>query len=162
MKGLLKRACRYQQSLSDSPNLQSDRIVSLFLPLSILDVPPPTKRVLGTALGGLVGWLGVVVASGSGKDDAPINPFGLVVWLTVFTAIGASRAIDPGFMALMGASKQKEGYVGVYFIITMYLVGIEAYHGDTPAPVLALNRIASNAAGIVLAMVLVLTPPCRF
>lgn len=116
------------------------------------------QRLFGTVFGGFMGWLGIIVASWSYDDDAEINPYGLVVWLSVSCIVVTYFTIDPGPTALMGASYD-HGYAGMYFAMTEVLVALEVYTGSGNKNPIALNRIVATASGVIMAAVVAATPP---
>lgn len=116
-------------------------------------------RLGGTLLGGFTGWLALVVCSGFAPDGAPINPYGLVAWLTITTAFfGYITAFEPGMHSYLGVGHD-HGYLGLYFLLTQSVVTLEAYHGKGTRNQLALNRIVANVVGILTAIVVALIPP---
>lgn len=67
-------------------------------------------RLIGTAIGGFSGWLAVTAC---GEDGI----YGLIAWLTVFTALGAYIGLPRGFKARIGLSPDY-GYGASYFVMT--------------------------------------------
>jgi hypothetical protein len=116
------------------------------------------QRGFGTALGGFMAWLGIIVCSWSYDDDAEINPYGLCAWLTVSCAVAAYFTIDPGFAARVGGSYD-HGFSGIYFAMTEVLIALEVFRGAGSKEALTLNRVVANLAGIVLALLLSSIPP---
>lgn len=83
------------------------------------------QRVLGTALGGFSAWIGIIVCSWSYDNDAPVNPYGLIAWLTIFTMLCAYFwTLGTGVGAHFGQDKD-HGYVGMYFSMTQALIALE-------------------------------------
>jgi hypothetical protein len=62
------------------------------------------QRVAGTALGGFMAWLAIIVCTWSYDDDAPANEYGLIAWLNVTSIAAAYLCIDKGETAREGAS----------------------------------------------------------
>jgi len=59
-------------------------------------------RALGTCLGGFMAWLGVIVCSWSYDDDAEINPYGFIAWLTIWCTIATHFTVEKGAAGRMG------------------------------------------------------------
>jgi hypothetical protein len=117
------------------------------------------QRALGTALGGFMAWLGIIVASWSYDDDAEINPYGLVAWLTVTsTLIGGYLSVDKGIAARMGGGYD-HGYTGTYFIMTEALIALEVYAGQGSKNGLTANRLVATLTGVFMAMIMSSLPP---
>jgi hypothetical protein len=116
------------------------------------------QRGFGTALGGFMAWLGIIVCSWSYDDDAEINRYGLCAWLTVSCVIAGYFSIDPGMAARVGFSPD-HGYVGLYFAMTEVLIALEVFRGAGSKNALTVNRVVANLAGIALALILSLIPP---
>jgi hypothetical protein len=115
-------------------------------------------RGFGTALGGFMAWLGIIVCSWSYDDDADINPYGLCAWLTVSCVVAGYFAMDPGLAARTGASYD-HGYSGIYFAVTEVLIALEVYRGSGSKNSLTVNRVVANVAGIAMALILSSIPP---
>ena len=117
------------------------------------------QRTFGVLLGGFLGWLGVIVCSGfTNDDDADPNPYGLVVWITVFTVIGAYYGVEKGMAAHFGMNKD-HGYVVAYYLETLTLIPMEVYIGAGHNNDVTANRIASCVVGVLMAIILTLIPP---
>jgi len=116
------------------------------------------QRILGILLGGFMGWLGVIVCSGSNADDAEPNPYGLVVWITAFTAIGAYFGIDKGPAAHFGMSND-HGYVAAYYVETLTIIPMEVFIGAGHNNDVTANRVTTCVVGVVMAMAIQLIPP---
>jgi len=69
------------------------------------------QRILGTCLGGFCGWLGIIVCSWSYDDDAEINPYGLIAWLTIFSMLCAYFSSLASGVAAHFGKDQDHGYV---------------------------------------------------
>jgi hypothetical protein len=117
-------------------------------------------RGLGTCLGGFMAWLGVIICSWSYDDDAVINPYGLIAWLTIASGIAGYFTVEPGFAARLGKGYD-HGFTGEYFILALSLIALEVYHGAGSKNALTVNRIVSNLAGIGMAMLVAWIPPRR-
>ena len=62
-------------------------------------------RIVGTILGGSIGWIGSIVCSGFSDDKlATMNPYGTVIWTTFFTVLGAYFSTDAGPQGLFGGT----------------------------------------------------------
>jgi hypothetical protein len=105
-----------------------------------------------------MGWLGIVVASWSYDDDAEINPYGLTAWLSVSCIVVAWFTIDGGAAAFTGPSAD-HGYAGMYFAMTEVLIAMEVYTGSGDKNPLTLNRIVATLVGILMAVLVAVTPP---
>jgi uncharacterized membrane protein YgaE (UPF0421/DUF939 family) len=117
------------------------------------------QRAFGTALGAFVAWLGVIVCSWSYDDADPINPYGFIAWLTIATVlIAVFFTFDSGPTAMMGQGED-HGYTGMYFGMTMALIGLEVYAGTGSKNGLTVNRIVATLSGVAMAMVVALIPP---
>lgn len=116
-------------------------------------------RVIGTLLGGFFGWLAIVVSSGSTSNDAPINPYGFVAWITITSSVMAYfLAFDSGLNAYMGIDYD-HGYIGAYLIATQALVAFMVYHGEGGRGELAVNRIVATVIGVLTSVSVALIPP---
>jgi hypothetical protein len=104
--------------------------------------------------------LGVIVCSWSYDDNAEINPYGLIAWLTIASGIAGYFTVDPGFAARLGKGYD-HGFTGEYFVLTMSLIGLEVYRGNGSKNALTVNRVLSNLAGIGIAMLVSSIPPYR-
>ena len=116
------------------------------------------QRTLGTCAGGFFAWLGIIVASGSYDEQAEINPYGLVAWLTITTGIAAYFSVEPGFAARLGMSPDN-GKMGMYFIMTQALIALETQAGSGARNNLTVNRIIATASGCVMACIIAMLPP---
>jgi hypothetical protein len=117
-------------------------------------------RGLGTCLGGFMAWLGVIVCSWSYDDNAEINPYGLIAWLTIAAGIAGYFMVDPGVAARFGKS-QDHGFTGEYFLLVMSLIAIDVFRDSGSKNALVANRIVANLAGIAMAMLVASMPPSR-
>lgn len=86
------------------------------------------QRILGTALGGFFGWLSVIVCSWSYDDDAEINPYGLIAWLTIITMLCTYFWSLPSGVAAHFGQDKDHGYVAMYFTMTQALIALEVSH----------------------------------
>jgi hypothetical protein len=80
-------------------------------------LPGRCQRILGTCLGGFNAWLGIIVCSWSYDDAAPINPYGLAVWLTVSTMLSAYfLSLASGVAAHFGSNKDhgKQCHISIF------------------------------------------------
>jgi hypothetical protein len=111
-------------------------------------------------LGGFAAWLGVIVCSWSYDDDAEINPYGFIAWLTIISGIAGYFTIEPGIAAPLGKSYD-HGLVGEYFVLTLSYIGLSVYRGVGSKNALVANRICSYFAGIAMAMLVAWIPPNR-
>ena len=116
------------------------------------------SRVFGTCTGGFLAWLGVIVCSGSYDDDADINPYGLIAWLTVFTVFASHFYVESGFGSLMGISAD-DGYNGMYMSMSLVLVAMEVYTGAGSKGDISVNRIVATITGVIMATVVAMIPP---
>ena len=117
------------------------------------------QRILGTCLGGFSGWLAIIVCSGSYDDNAEINPYGLVAWLTIFTMLsGYFYTLGSGVSAHFGKDKD-HGYVGMYFSVTQALIALEVFQGSGDKNGLTLNRIVATITGVMMAILISFLPP---
>jgi len=117
------------------------------------------QRIIGTCLGGFCGWLGVIVCSWSYDNDAEINPYGLIAWLTISTTLGAYFvSLGSGISARMGKD-QDDGYVGMYFSMTQALIALEVFLGAGDKSGLTLNRIVATVTGVIIAILISALPP---
>lgn len=104
-------------------------------------------RIIATLLGGVAAWIGVMVCSGS-YDPPPkdINPYGIVVWLTVTTSIAASFSVGPGFMSRLGPASDI-AKLEVWFVVTHSLLALEAYADKGSVNDLVVNRVVATVTG---------------
>ena len=117
------------------------------------------QRILGTCIGGFLGWLGIIVCSGSYDDNAKINPYGLVAWLTIFTMFVAYFfSLGSGASAHFGMDKD-HGYVGMYCSMTLVLIALEVFLGSGDKNGLTLNRVVATITGVMMAIVISFLPP---
>lgn len=117
------------------------------------------QRAVVTVLGSFMAWLGVIVCSWSYDEDAEINPYGFTAWLIVVTMMGAGIfTLDSGLGSLMGQSKDY-GYIGMYFGMTLCLIGLEIYVGNGSRDALTVNRMVATLSGVAMAIVLSVVPP---
>jgi hypothetical protein len=117
------------------------------------------QRIIGTCLGGLLAWLGIIVCSGSYNDNSEINPYGLVAWLTIFTMLcGYFYSLGSGVSAHFGKDKD-HGYVGTYFTATQALIALDVYLGKGDKNGLTLNRIVATITGVMMAILISFLPP---
>jgi hypothetical protein len=117
-------------------------------------------RGVGTVLGGFMAWLGVIVCSWSYDDEATINPYGFIAWLTIITGIAGYFAVEPGNAAHMGAGYD-HGFGLLYFVTTMAYIGLYIYCGKGTKNAITANRVVANLLGIVLAMIVAAIPPSQ-
>ena len=105
-------------------------------------------RILGTGLGGLAGWVAVMVCSWETNVDVDtdINKFGLVAWLTVTTAVVAYFSIGNGFAAQLGPASSG-AKAEIWFVLTQALIALETEAGKGPANDLVANRVVATATG---------------
>lgn len=116
------------------------------------------QRILGTCLGGFFAWLGIIICSGTIQDGVPINPFGLVVWLTFSMHIAAAIGLDKGIQSWFGADAD-HGYTATYFGTVLTLVSLEVYLGLGSKGDLVANRLVATVSGVVVALLINLVPP---
>ena len=116
------------------------------------------SRAFGTALGGFIGWVGVIVCSGSYDDDAPMSPYGTVAYITVFTLISTLYGINSGPAAMFG-SNHDHGFPAMYFSMTLALIMLEVYAGSGDKSTLTVNRIVATISGVLMAVIIQITPP---
>jgi uncharacterized membrane protein YgaE (UPF0421/DUF939 family) len=117
------------------------------------------QRILGTCLGGFTAWLGIIVCSWSYDNEAEINPYGLVAWLTVFTMLCAYFSTLPSGVAAHSGQDKDHGYVGMYFTLTMTLIALQTFLGSGDKNGLTLNRIVATITGVLMAIVISFLPP---
>mmetsp|Transcript_53123 Transcript_53123/g.128992 ORF Transcript_53123/g.128992 Transcript_53123/m.128992 type:complete len:796 (+) Transcript_53123:58-2445(+) len=115
-------------------------------------------RAFGTALGGFMAWVGVIVCSWSYDDDAPMSPYGTVAYITVFTLISTLYGIDSGPAAMFG-SNHDHGFPAMYFSLTMSLIMLEVYAGSGDKSTLTVNRIVATISGVLMAVIVQIIPP---
>ena len=115
-------------------------------------------RAFGTALGGFVAWVGVIVCSGSYDDDAPMSPYGTVAYITVFTLISTLYGINSGPAAMFG-SNHDHGFPAMYFSMTLALIMLEVYAGSGDKSTLTVNRIVATISGVLMAVIIQIIPP---
>lgn len=115
-------------------------------------------RAIGTSLGGFFAWLGIIVCSWSYDDDAEINPYGLVAWLTVSTVIVACFSVDSGMASRLGLGYD-HGYTGLYFVLAESLIALEVFVGSGTKGDLTTNRVVATLTGVAMAMFVVSIPP---
>ena len=117
-------------------------------------------RLAGTVVGGFLGWLSIIVCSGSYAEDATVNVFGLVAWLTISTGIVSYFHIQDGAASYMGMNASY-GMGGKYLILVQSLCAIEvAIDGDNgQRDVIVTNRIVATLTGVAMAMLFALIPP---
>ena len=85
----------------------------------------------------------------SGSYDPPpkdINPYGIVVWLTVTTSIAASFSVGPGFMSRLGPASDI-AKLEVWFVVTHSLLALEAYADKGSVNDLVVNRVVATVTG---------------
>jgi len=118
------------------------------------------QRVLGTCVGGFLAWLGVIVASWSNDDCAPINSCGLVAWLTVMTFSITLTGVEKGMEALMGKDCN-HGHTVHCVQMTPGLISLETVRSKGSKEDLTVNRVTATVAGVITAMVVAAIPPCE-
>jgi len=117
------------------------------------------QRAFGTVIGGFSAWLGLIVCSGSYDSDAEVNPYGLVTWLTVTTAVASFFTLEDGNQAFMGPSPQN-GFSGLYYILTQSLIIMRVVVTESGTRnQIAVNRIVANLSGVAMAMIVAFIPP---
>ena len=117
-------------------------------------------RMLGTATGAFMGWLAIIVCSGSYDSSTPVNLYGLVAWLTFTTGIIAYFSTPPGPAAFFGLN-QNAGMVGMYIAMTQALVALEVALDVGERDVIVSNRVVATVTGVLMAMVVAIIPPQR-
>jgi hypothetical protein len=117
-------------------------------------------RMLGTALGAFMGWLAIIVCSGSYDSSTPVNLYGLVVWLTLTTGIVAYYSLPTGPAAFFGLN-QNSGISGMYIAMTQALVALEVALEVGERDVIVSNRVVATVTGVLMAMVVAIIPPQR-
>lgn len=117
-------------------------------------------RLAGTVVGGFLGWLSIIVCSGSYAEDATVNLYGLVTWLTVSTGIVSYLSLPDGPASYMGMDVS-HGMGGKYCLLVQSLCAIEVAIGGNPGQrdVIVTNRIVATATGVAMAMLFAVTPP---
>lgn len=116
------------------------------------------SRLFGTCLGGFLAWLGIIVASWSYDDNAEINPYGLVAWLTITNMICAWVGLEGGIMSFMGQGND-HGHAVMYTIMTEALIALEINAGSGSRDDLTINRIVATLTGVAMAMFIQCMPP---
>ena len=117
-------------------------------------------RMLGTASGAFMGWLAIIVCSGSYDSSTPVNLYGLVAWLTVTTGVIAYFSLPAGPAAYFGLG-QNAGMAGMYIAMTQALVALEVALEVGERDVIVSNRVVATVTGVLMAMVVAIIPPQR-
>jgi hypothetical protein len=115
-------------------------------------------RAVGTAAGGFLAWLAIIICSGSYNSDAEVNYYGLIAWLTITTGVVAYFSIPEGQAAYMGLN-HNTGMAGMYCAMTQALCVIEIALGTGQRDVIVANRVVATITGVVMAMVVATVPP---
>jgi len=116
-------------------------------------------RIIGTLLGGFAAWVGIMLCSLSYNGTDPVNPFGLVAYLTVVFLLATCISLERGPLALFGMGYDL-GYISSYCTAVLLLISLEAYRGDKGSiNDLVLNRIVATITGVVVAMLIACVPP---
>jgi hypothetical protein len=115
------------------------------------------QRLLGTCYGGFMAWLAIIVCSGSYDDNAKVNPYGLVAWLTVTNILFVSLVVESNFISR--AARPDRFYTMMYFITTQNLIALEVYSGKGTKNDLVVNRAVSTCTGVLMAMLVASLPP---
>jgi len=117
-----------------------------------------TFRAVGNAVGGFSAWIAIIVCSGSYDQDAEVNLYGLVAWLSVTTAIVAYLFTPDGPEALLGLDPD-DGMYGTYFVSTQALCAIEIALGKNKRDIIVANRVVATITGVLMAMLVAIIPP---
>lgn len=107
-------------------------------------------RILGTFIGAFCGWLGLFFFEES--------DIGMVVWLTMTSAIGVYISVDDN---RTGASPDY-GYGGFYIVLTQVAIAMGYMRGSGTRDALVADRFVSNCIGIVVAGLLAVVPPTLY
>jgi hypothetical protein len=116
------------------------------------------QRELATILGCGLAWIGAIICRWSYEDGPPLNPYGVVVYMTVLTAIVAYFSYNPGLASMLGAQAQW-GKTGFLTIVFMDLIIMQVFYGQGSNNELTLNRIVATFTGVLLSAILGVIPP---
>ena len=117
-------------------------------------------RMLGTASGAFMGWLAIIICSGSYDSSTPVNMYALVAWLTLTTGVVAYFSIPPGPAAFFGLG-QNAGMAGMYIAMTQALVALEVALDVGERDIIVSNRVVATVTGVLMAMIVAVIPPQR-
>ena len=115
-------------------------------------------RMIGTCLGGLAAWIGLMLCSLSYDGTSPANPFAWIAWLVVCLFMGNFSGKGKGISAFFGMD-YSTGFAPFYFLITLSIVGMEAFYGVYEVNTGVANRVIANLLGIAMAMLVSILPP---
>jgi len=103
-------------------------------------------------------WLGVIICSWSYDDNAEINPYGFVVWLTCVTTAATYSMLAPGLTTRLGLTNDSQ-YFWLYFFVIFALLSVEIFVGKGDKEGLVINRIVATCTGVAMAMLFSWIPP---
>ena len=152
------------KTTSTAPNLYSGWNLFSYVFCTLVSTEGTFKkgffRLGGTVVGGFLGWLSIIVCSGSYADDATINLYGLVTWLTVSACIVSYFSLPDGPTSYAGMDVS-HGMGGKYCLLVQSLCAIEVAIGGNPGQrdVIVTNRIVATLTGVAMAMLFAVIPP---